>query len=327
MTRFRVTVVLMAVAAHAAAAASGYKAPRTEYGRPDLQGVWNYSSDVPLERPKELADRKYVTGEERAKQNAAREASFERLLNTGVGAHDKFWLDYESQIEDLRTSLITYPENGRLPKLVDGVQRVGGFAAVFNDVKGALPVRFFSGGIGKDGPEDRGLFERCLAGSNTGPPFTPGGDNNYMQIVQTRDYVVLVAEHIHDARIVPLDGRPHADAAVRSWSGDSRGRWEGESLVVETTNFSDLTQSFNDTGTGRGKIVTERFTRISDKALEYEATIVDPQTYQDTIVLSFPMARSDGRVFEFACHENNYSLSMILSGARAAERETTTPKP
>jgi hypothetical protein len=308
------------VATHAAAVGATYHAPRTEYGRPDLQGVWNYSSDVPLERPKEFADKKFVTREEREKQNAAREATFDRFLTLGVGAHDKFWLDYAAQVEDLRTSLITYPENGRLPKLVEGVQRIGGFAAALNDVKGTLPVRFFAGGIGKDGPEDRGLFERCLVGPNTGPPLTPGGDNNYMQIVQTRDYVVLLTEHIHDARIVPLDGRPHVDDTLRSWYGDSRGRWDGESLVVETRNFSNLTQSFNDTGTGHNKVVTERLTRVSDSTLNYEATIVDPQTYVDTIVLSFPMARFDGRVYEFACHENNYSMPMILSGARKAER-------
>ena len=119
-----------------------------------------------------------------------------------------------------------------------------------NDIKGTLPVRFFAGGIGKDGPEERGLFERCLVGPNTGPPITPGGDNNYLQIVQTRDYVMVLAEHIHDARIIPLDGRPHLPDAIRSWNGDSRGHWEGDTLVVETTNFSHLTQSFNDTGTG-----------------------------------------------------------------------------
>ena len=307
------------IVTQAALAGAAYKAPRTVDGKPDLQGVWNYSSDVPLERPKEYADRKLMTREERAKQNAAREATFDRLLNTGVGAHDKFWLDYEAHVEDLRTSLITYPENGRLPKLVDGVQRVGGFAAIFNDVKGTLPVRFFAGGIGRDGPEDRGLFERCLVGPNTGPPLTPGGDNNYLQIAQTPDSVLVLTEHIHDARIIPLDGRPHIDSRIRRWNGDSRGRWDGETLVVETTNFSPLTQSFNDSGTGISKVVTERFTRVSDTILDYEATIVDPDTFQDTIVLSFPMARSTARVFEFACHEHNYSLPMILSGARAAE--------
>ena len=323
----RLLILATLSATNAIVAGATYRAPRTEYGKPDLQGVWNYSSDVPLERPKEFADRTSLTREERARQNAAREASFDRLLNIGVGLHDKFWLDYVAQVEDLRTSLITYPEDGRLPKLVEGVQRIGGLAAALNDIKGTLPVRFFGGGIGKDGPEDRGLFERCIVGPNTGPPFTPGGDNNYMQIVQTRDYVVLLAEHIHDARIVPLDGRPFVDGAPRRWYGDSRGRWEGDTLVVETRNFNTLTQSFNDTGTGAAKIVTERFTRAADNVLDYEATIVDPGTYQDRIVLSIPMARFDGRLFEFACHENNYSMPMILSGARTAERETTGSKP
>ncbi len=323
----RPLILLIALATQTAAAGATYTAPRTEYGKPDLQGVWNYSSDVPLERPKEFADRTSLTREERAKQNAAREASFDRLLSVGVGLHDKFWLDYVAQVEDLRTSLITYPENGRLPKLVEGVQRIGGLAAAFNDIKSTLPVRFFGGGIGKDGPEDRGLFERCIVGPNTGPPFTPGGDNNYMQIVQTRDYVMLLAEHIHDARIVPLDGRPYVDGAPKRWYGESRGHWEGETLVVETKNFNTLTQSFNDTGTSEKKVVTERFTRVSHRTLNYEATIVDPRTYEDKIVLSVPMARFDGRVFEFACHESNYSMPMILSGERKAERETINAKP
>ena len=322
----RILLLIAALAVSAASDTGEYKAPRTEHGRPDLQGVWNFSSDVPLERPKEFADRKTVTREERVRQNAAREAQYDKYLSVGVGLHDKFWLDYVGQIEDLRTSLITYPENGRLPKLADGVQRIGGLAAAFNDVKGTVPVRFFAGGIGKAGPEDRGLFERCLVGPNTGPPFTPGGDNNYLQIVQTKDYVVLLAEHIHDARIVPLDGRPHADSRIRSWYGDSRGHWDGESLVVETTNFSELTQSFNDAGTGVRKVVTERFTRTAANRLDYEATIVDPATYTDTIVLAFPLARFDGPLLEFACHENNYSMPMILSGERSVEREAAKPR-
>lgn len=321
MTRFLILFSAMALQAGGAGAQTTNHVPRTPDGRPDLQGVWNYSSDVPLERPKELADRKTVTREERAKQNVDRETNFDRLLNTGVGVHDKFWLDYAAQTEDLRTSLITYPENGRLPPLVDGVKKIGGFAAVFNDIKGTLPVRFFAGGIGKDGPEDRGLFERCIVGPNTGPPITPGGDNNYLQIVQTRDYFTVLTEHIHDARIIPLDGRPHLPAAIRTWNGDSRGHWEGDTLVVETTNFSKLTQSFNDTGTGAKKVVVERFTRVSKNALNYEATIVDPATYQDTVVLSFPMAKFDGRVWEFACHENNYSMPIILRGERQTEKK------
>ena len=180
-----------------------------------------------------------------------------------MGFHNDFWLDYQSQVEDLRTSLLVYPANGRLPKLVDGVTKIGGFAAAFKDVPGTRPVRFGFGGIGKDGPEDRGLCERCVASDN-GPPFAPGFDNNYLQIFQGRDHVVILNEQIHDARTVFLDERPPLDAELRGWYGYSRGHWEGDTLVIETRNFNGLTQSFDSAGTSYDKVVTERLTRTAD---------------------------------------------------------------
>ena len=308
--------VLTFVTASATGPDPKYKAPRTPQGQPDLQGVWNFNSDVPLERPTAFADRKFFTREELAKQSGERESGLDSIAKVApVEIFDRSWLDYRARIENLRTSLIAYPENGRLPKFVEGVQRIGGLAAILNPVRGTRPVRFPFGGIGADGPEDRGLSERCLPGPS--PPFLPGFDSNYLQVFQTREHVVLLTDS--DARIVPIDGRPHVGERLRRWSGDSRGHWEGDTLVVDTRHFNGLTQSFADAGTSREKVVTERFTRVSTHAIEYEATIVDPKTFEDRIVLSFPMAQVETRIYETACHEGNYSMSMTLAGARAQE--------
>jgi hypothetical protein len=319
---------LLLLALFASSAQAGeYQAPRNEYGQPDLRGVWNFSSDVPLQRPKEMADKVYRTREELLKANAQRDEGLEKMTQTAavVGAHNTFWLDWHSQIEDLRTSLITYPANGRLPKLVDGVKKIGGLAAGLKDIPGTRPVRFYFGGIGKDGPEDRGLSERCIA-SNIGPPLTPGFDTNYIQIFQARDHVVLLNELIHDARTIPLDGRPPLDAELRSWLGDSRGRWEGDTLVVETRNFNGKTPSFDDTGTSADKIVTERFTRVAPGVVNYAVTLVDPKTFEDRLEFWFPMVKTDKRVYEFACHEGNYSMELILGGARKEEQDALQAK-
>ena len=305
------------------AQAAKYKVPRTEFGRPDLQGVWNYSSDVPLERPKEFADKIFFTREDIQKLKATTVQDIDRFASIGVGAHNTFYFDFEAQTENLHTSLIVYPTNGRLPKLVEGAPHVGAFDAIFSDVKGTHPVRFAVGGIGKDGPEDRGLFERCLLPASV--PFTPGIENNYMQISQSKEHVVLLAEQIHDARVVPLDGRPFMLDQLRSWTGESRGHWESDTLVVVTKNFNDLEPSFSGSGTAYHKVVTERFTRRSSKVLDYEAIIEDPATFQDKIVVSFPMAKSEARIFEFACHEGNYDLATTLAGARKQEAAAGKP--
>jgi hypothetical protein len=188
---------------------------------------------------------------------------------------------------------------------------------------GSHPVRFRYMGIGVDDPEDRGVGERCLLGFNSGPPFMPSAYNSNMQLIQSPDYVVIVNEMINGARVVPLDGRPHLPEALRQWMGDSRGRWEGDTLVVETTNFTDKTASFNrDEGTaiGTGKTLrlTERFTRSARNLLNYEYTVNDPSTFTRPFTVAIPMAPSEG-LFEYACHEGNYGLMNILAGARAQE--------
>jgi hypothetical protein len=325
--------VLFLLALTAVASAAGpdpkYKAPRAENGQPDLQGVWNFSSDVPLERPSSAADKKVWTREDLEAQKAAKARAFDIVSKIApVEAVALTWLDYTGRIEDLRTSLITYPENGRVPKLVDGVRRVPGPQEIFAalaDAKGAPPPDLlssvFAGGK-RDGPEDLSQSDRCLFGG--GPPLMPDFDGNYVQIIQAKDHVVLRTDR--HTRIVPLDGRPHVSEKLRSWSGDSRGRWEGDTLVIETRNFNRRTRSFAGAGNALDKVVTERFTRVSKNVLEYEATIVDPKTFQDKIVLSFPMANVDTRIYETACHEGNYSMPMTLAGARKEEQEAMKAK-
>jgi WD40 repeat protein len=299
-----------------------YRAPRNEVGRPDLQGVWNFSSDVPLERPAAFADKKFFTRDEVLRQRAGKTNALESVARFApVEAIALTWLDYDAQVENLRTSLITYPEDGRLPKLVEGVRRTPGiedFIAALNSAGGIPPALLagFGGGT-KDGPEDLPPAERCLGGSGT--PLRPGFDNNYLQIVQSRDWVAFVREEPNYARIAPLDQRPHLGQKLRSWHGDSRGRWEGDTLVVETRNFNNRTESFAGAGRSLEKVVTERFTRTSSNVIEYEATIVDPKTFQDKIVISLPLGRKDARLYEVACHEGNYSLPMTLAGARKDE--------
>ena len=296
-----------------------YVAPRTEYGQPDLQGVWNFSSFIPLQRPAIFADKKFLTEEDVAALAAQTEAGLQAINNIGVGGYNTFWVEMGGE-GDNRTSLITYPENGRLPETVEGVVvQVGGLGP---DEPGTRPVRMVVGGIAKDGPEDRGISERCLVGFNAGPPFTPSLYNNNVQIVQNRDTVVIMTEMIHDARIVSLDGRAHIDDNIRQWSGDSRGYFDGDTLVVETRNFNDLTQSFSVYGSSLNKVLTERFTRVGEYTVNYEFTIDDPSTFKDKITAMVPMAKVDGLMYEYACHEGNYGMLNTLRGARMEERRT-----
>lgn len=300
-----------------AMAADDYTAPRTEYGQPDLQGVWNFSSYVPLERPPYFADKEFLTPEDVQAIAGATEAGLEALNEVGVGGYNTFWVESAGQLENQRSSLIVYPANGRMPEAQEGVDiQVGGLGP---DEPGTRPVRMVVGGIAKDGPEDRGISERCLVGFNAGPPFVPSLYNNNVQIVQSRDTVVIMTEMIHDARIVPMDGRPHIDDDIRQWSGDSRGYWDGDTLVVETRNFNDKTQSFSVYGSSYNKKLTERFTRVDEFNVEYEFTIDDPSTFTDTITAIVPMAKVDGLMYEYACHEGNYGMVNTLRGARVED--------
>jgi len=322
-------VVLSMLALTAAVSAAGpeakYRAPRTESGQPDLRGVWNYSSDVPLQRPASMADRKQFTPEELDKRQKALlnalslVATFAPIEAVGID-----WLDTRVRVDDLRTSLISYPDSGRVPNLVEGVRRmpgVGDIIELLADHKGpGLPpelltlVAAFQGGK-RDTYEDFAIGERCIFGPNT--PIVPGFADNYVHLVQSKDHVVLLTDATR--RIIPIDSRPVLGDKLRSWAGDSRGHWEGDTLVVETRNFSARPTSFAGAGNAHDKVVVERFTRTSSDRLAYETTVSDAKTFQDKIVLSFPMARVDVQTYEWACHEGNYSLKNALSGARAEE--------
>jgi len=327
-----VTLVLVFYAG-AASAQTAYNPPRTTEGKPDLQGVWDFRTLTPLERPAAAGDKARLTAEEKAAaeskaaaRTAAQSAPTERkgVLPVGgaVGAYNDFWLDSGAKVvDDHRTSLIVDPPSGRLPPVQPGIDVQVGSAS--EDTPGHRPVRFRTGGIGGDSYEDRGLAERCLLGFNSGPPIIPGGYNQNIQIIQTHDHVVILNEMVHDARIVPLDGRPHFPPNIRQWMGDGRGRWEGDTLVIESTNFSDKTASFNASistaiGTGGTLHLVERFRRVADDTLLYEYTVTDPRTFTQPFTVRLPMKKGED-LFEYACHEANYGLTNVLSGARAAE--------
>jgi hypothetical protein len=197
------------------------------------------------------------------------------------------------------------------------------FDTLGDDTPGTRPVRTLVGGIAKDGPEDRGLSERCIVGFNSGPPFTPSLYNNNVQIIQGRDTAVILTEMIHDARIVPLRAKPELSDEIRLWSGDSRGWYEGDTLVVETKNFNGLRQSLNYTfkGSNEETVLTERFSRSSYGSMDYEFTIDDPGTYTDKITAIVPLTKVAGQLYEYACHEGNYGMQNLLRGKRFEDRQ------
>ncbi len=305
------------------AADSQYVAPRTEWGHPELRGVWNFSSSIPMQRPEALGDRAYYTREEVMAQEQARlqreAAGFELndVIGGTIGGYNDFWIETNPLDFNLRTSLIIDPPNGRLPPVrPDAPRAYGGLGP---DSVGERPVRFTVGGVGKNGPEDRGLSERCLLGFNSVPPFEPSLYNNNVQLFQNEDHVVIFNEMIHEARIVPLDGRPHVPATITQWTGDSRGYWDGETLVVETRNFNSKTQTFAGVGVSADKLLIERFTRAAEDRVDYQFTVQDPKAFEGPVTAEIPMFRADGDLFEYACHEGNYGMVNILQGARVEE--------
>jgi hypothetical protein len=288
--------------------------PRTPDGKADLQGVWTSATLTPLERPADLGNKQFFTKEEAVEWTKQFLQTNNRDRRDGpaqvdVGrAYNEFWFSRgDAVVPTLRTSLIIDPPDGRIPSLTpDGLQR----AAARAERQRLHPA---------DGPEDRSLAERCINWPVAGPPMIPGGYNNNYQIVQGPGYVTIVVEMIHDVRTIPTDGRPHLPATVRQWMGDPRGHWEGNTLVVDTTNFTDKT---NFRGSGENLHLIERFTRTGPNQLMYEFTVNDPDSFTRPWTVQIPMAKTDGPLFEYACHEGNYGMEGMLRGARQQEQGT-----
>lgn len=320
-----------------AANAQDYQPGLTEHGHPDLRGVWNFSSQTPLERPERYADKALLSEAEIEDLLQKRQASLvvsaqrestasDRVLGTqnatSVGSVNSFWMERTALEENGRTSLIVYPANGKLPALQNGIEIQSGDQNGIVEIPGNRPVRYTHGGIARNGPEDRGLSERCMV-FNSGPPLLSGPYNNNLQIFQNSDHVVLLAEMGFDARIVPLQKTEHIDPAITQWSGDSRGYFLGNTLVVESRNFSDSIASLGlrdkAYGSAKNRLLVERFTPTGTGKMDYEFTIDDPDTFEDRIVVLMPMTQVQDRLYEYACHAGNYAIRNILRGARAAE--------
>jgi hypothetical protein len=301
----------------AAPGKSSWTPPRTAFGAPDIQGIWSNASIVPLERPKELEGKPLFTPEEKAAYEQkvfARSTRDKPPAAGGVGTYNDFWWDADSKrATNFRTSLIVDPPDGKIPPLTP---------AALQKMQGD---RSYAREHPADGPEDRPLMERCLLFPTTGPPMLPSFYNNSVfgalttnyAIVQNRDYVTIFVELNHDARVIPLDGRPHLPPNVHQWLGDSRGHWEGNTLVVDTANFTDETKF---RGADEKLHLTERFTRTALDTLLYEFTMDDPTAFTKVWKGEIPMIASDTFIYEHACHEGNYGLTGILGGARADER-------
>jgi hypothetical protein len=286
--------------------------PRTLDGRPSLEGIWTNSTITPLERPRELAGKEFFTEKEAAEyEKEARERNNGDRRNSNaeadlaVGYNDVWWDRGTRVVSTRRTSLIVDPPDGRIPPLTPDAQKREAARA---EARRLHPA---------DGPEDRSLDDRCIVRRNAGPPMLPAGYNNNYQILQTPEHVAILIEMIHDVRIIPLDTRPRLPEQVHQWLGDSRGRWEGETLVVDTTNFTDKT---NFRGSGEHLRVTERFTRVDEDTLLYRFTVDDPQSFTRPWSGEIPMKKALGPIFEYACHEGNRSMDNILSAARAEEK-------
>jgi hypothetical protein len=293
-----------------AAGQKRWTAPRTPDGKPDLQGIWNNATLTPLERPAQYTGKATLSEKEAAEFEKAELGNVNADRRDGPAAADvnraynEFWRDRGKITPDRRTSLIVDPPDGHVPPLTPAAQKRAADLAAQNR------------GHEFDGPENRSLAERCIAVTNSGPPMMPANYNANYQIVQSHGYVALLSEQIHDVRIIPTDGRPHVPQDVRLLSGDSRGHWEGNTLVVETTNFTDRT-SYR--GSGEHMHLTERFTRTGANTMLYEFTVDDPETFTRAWTARIPMTKAQGPLFEYACHEGNYGLAGSLAGARAHE--------
>ncbi len=315
-----VAVLMVSVATPAAAQSTDL---RTAWGAPDLGGIWDFRTITPLQRPEALGEQAFLTEEEAAnleqevvdrnQRLAERPAErttaanqVDRRDDGTPGFYNNFWLDQGTRaVGTRRTSLIIDPPNGRVPAMTpEGQAR-------------AEANRAYRQEHPADSWLDRTAADRCILGFNAGPPLSPGGYNQNLQIFQTPDHVALLTEMVHTVRIIPLDGRPALGDDFRHWSGEARGRWEGDTLVVETANFN-LDRRWRNTTDSL--TLVERFTRVDDDTLEYEYTVTDPETWTRSWTASIPLRRTEVPMYEYACHEGNLSMDGILAGQRALDR-------
>jgi hypothetical protein len=282
--------------------------PRTAWGDPDLQGTWNNGTITPLERPRGAGEKELLTKEEEEEVNEQSDTRAENRPRDAAQdvelAYDQVWWDRGKSIG--RTSLIVDPNDGRLPPLTPQGQKLLDERAAARAARGAF-----------DSWTDRPLQERCILYHGV-PPLPTGYNNNY-EITQAPGVVAIFHEEIHEVRIIPVDSRPHAGSSIRQWMGDSRGHWEGDTLVVETTNFRpDTTFRFPvDAATLR---VIERFRRVAPDAIDYQFTVENPSFYSRPWTATLPMRPGDGLIYEYACHEGNYAIVHVLQGHRAEEK-------
>jgi hypothetical protein len=291
--------------------------PRTPWGAPDLQGTWSFATVTPLERPidvtKEFLSTAEIADVERKAVIAATdEARGGDAARDVAGAYNDFWWDRGTRVAGQRTSLIVDPKNGRMPPLTPEARKWADSAeaqAIQQTRRGDLPAA---------GYEDTDLWDRCLT---RGIPIVPGPYNNNIQIIQTPTHVVVYHEMVHDARIVPLTTQAAHPASVPQWFGSMRGRWEGDTLVVETRNISPRQElPFEPRMPASGMALTERFSRAADGTLNYEFTVNDPKIYTRPWTVALQMTKSEGEIFEYACHEGNHAMEGILRGSRLRER-------
>ena len=319
------TAAMLAMASPTAAQRNSLN---TAWGDPDLQGVWDFRTITPFERPRELGDQAFLTAEEvtnlesdvvdrnrrlldRPAARASAGGNVDRRADGTPGFYNNFWLDTGLRtVGTRRTSLVTDPPNGRLPALTPVGQ---------DRVERQYPFDSYS---------DLDAGDRCILGLNAGPPIVPAAYNQNLLLLQTPDEVVLLTEMVHTVRVVPLDEHPRVDERILQWSGDARGYWDGATLVVETRNFVDdrrwtTSNPMGAVGNTRDLRLVERFTRVDAETLDYEFTVHDPEIWTAPWTATVPMRRSDEPLYEYACHEGNYSVPNILAGERALEAAAT----
>ncbi len=310
---YRLLILITCFAALTGSAAGQTKTTlHTPDGKPELQGLWSFATITPMERPAALAGKEFFTEKEAVEYEKETRIRNDKDRRDGPAdadvsrAYNDFWWDPGTKVvKTRRTSLVIDPADGKVPPLT---------AAARERQTERLAV---NRGHEFDGPENRPLPERCLILQGAGPPITPTAYNNNIRIIQEPGFVAIQIEMGHEVRVIPLDGRPHLPSNIRLWKGDSRGHWEGDTLVVETTNFSNKSPF---RGSSENMKLTERFKRMDADTLLYQFTVEDPATWARPWTVEIPVTRTPGPLFEYACHEGNYGMFGALAGARAEEK-------